>query len=77
MDYFLGTVKRYFSDAIGFLEKYPLVTIVIAGAILFFKIFSMTDRKSSAGSWITILICAFLVLWALGCLTGLGFTMSF
>lgn len=77
MDYVIASLKQNFSSVIRFLEKYPLVTIIIAGVILFFKIFSMDEKQSSAGSWFIIIIAVALILWALGCLTGLGFSMSF
>lgn len=77
MDYFISSVKQSVGSIIRFLETYPLVTIIIAIVILFFKIFSMKEKQSSAGSWIIILIASGMIIWGLGCLTGLGFSMSF
>lgn len=77
MDYFISSLKQSFSEVVRFLEAYPLVTIIIAAVILFFKIFSMHEKQSSAGSWAIIIVACFLIMWGLGCLTGLGFTMSF
>lgn len=77
MDYFISSLKQNINSVIRFLETYPIVTIIIAAIILFFKIFSMHEKQSSAGSWIIILVCVFLIMWGLGCLTGLGFGMSF
>lgn len=77
MDYYISSLRQSLSDIIRFLEAYPLVTIIIASVILFFKIFSMHEKQSSAGSWAVILIACFLIMWGFGCLTGLGFSMSF
>lgn len=40
--------------------------------VLFFAIFSMNDRDSSAGSWFWIVLCVILVLIGLSDITGLG-----
>jgi hypothetical protein len=77
MDLFISRLKSYITEIIQFLETYPLITIILAGVILFFKIFSMSEKQSSAGSWGIIIICVFMIMWGLGCLTGLGFGMSF
>ena len=73
----MAHIKRYLSDIIRWLEEYPLVTLIIAAVILFFSIFKMSERQSSTGQWGIIVICIVLIMWALGNLTGLGFSMTF
>lgn len=73
----MAYIKRYIGDAVRWLEENPLVTLIIAAVILFFSIFKMSERQSSAGQWGIIIVCVFLIMWAFGNLTGLGFGMSF
>lgn len=77
MEYYLNRAKQTFVGIVRFLEKYPLITIAIAGVMLFFCIINMRERQSSAGMWGVVIIAAALIMWGLGCLTGMGFTMSF
>lgn len=73
----MAYIEKYINDTIRWLEAYPLATLIIAGVVLFFSIFKSAERQSSAGQWGIVLICAFIILWSLGNLTGLGFSMSF
>ena len=77
MEYYLNKAKQMVVSVIRFLEEYPLITIAIAGVMLFFCIINMRERQSSAGMWVVVIIAAVLIMWGLGCLTGMGFTMSF
>jgi len=45
--------------------------------ILLFSLFRMRENNSSAGMCTIVVIAAFLFIWALGQMTGLGFGMSF
>lgn len=70
-------MKSKISQGIDWLARYPLVVMIVVAFILVITFLNMRERQSSAGAWGVILICAFLFMWALGNLTGLGFGMSF
>lgn len=55
----------------------PVLVLVIAIVILLFSLFRMRENNSSAGMYTIVIIAAFLFIWALGQMTGLGFSMSF
>lgn len=55
----------------------PVLVLIIAIVILLFSIFRMRENNSSAGMYTIVVIAAFLFIWALGQMTGLGFGMSF
>lgn len=55
----------------------PVLVLIIAVIILLFSIFRMRENNSSAGMYTIVVIAAFLFIWALGQMTGLGFSMSF
>lgn len=55
----------------------PVLVLIIAVIILLFSIFRMRENNSSAGMYMIVVIAAFLFIWALGQMTGLGFSMSF
>lgn len=55
----------------------PVLVLIIAVIILLFSIFRMRENNSSAGMYTIVVIAAFLFIWALGQMTGLGFGMSF
>lgn len=55
----------------------PVLVLIIAIIILLFSIFRMRENNSSAGMYTIVVIAAFLFIWALGQMTGLGFGMSF
>lgn len=59
------------------LDEHPIFILLLAATVLIFSIFRMDKEKSSAGQWAVICVCVFLVLYALGQMTGLGFGMSF
>lgn len=73
----MAHIKKYISDTIRWLETYPVVALIIAAIILLFSLFRMQENQSSAGQWGIVLICCFLIMWALGNITGMGFSMSF
>lgn len=58
-------------------DEHPIFILLGAFIFLCFAIFNMDKEKTSAGQWTIVVICAFLVLYALGKITGLGFGMSF
>lgn len=55
----------------------PVLVLIIAVVILLFSLFRMRENNSSAGMYMIVVIAAFLFIWALGQMTGLGFSMSF
>jgi amino acid transporter len=55
----------------------PVLVLLIAVVILLFSLFRMRENNSSAGMYTIVVIAAFLFIWALGQMTGLGFGMSF
>lgn len=55
----------------------PIIILILAVVILLFSIFRMRENNSSAGMFTVVIIAAFMFIWALGQLTGLGFSMSF
>lgn len=55
----------------------PVLVLIIAVVILLFSLFRMRENNSSAGMYTIVIIAAFLFIWALGQMTGLGFGMSF
>lgn len=55
----------------------PVLVLIIAIVILLFSLFRMRENNSSAGMYTIVVIAAFLFIWALGQMTGLGFGMSF
>ena len=55
----------------------PVLVLIIAVVILLFSLFRMRENNSSAGMYTIVVIAAFLFIWALGQMTGLGFSMSF
>lgn len=55
----------------------PVLVLIIAIVILLFSLFRMRENNSSAGMYMIVVIAAFLFIWALGQMTGLGFSMSF
>lgn len=55
----------------------PVLVLIIAVVILLFSLFRMRENNSSAGMYMVVVIAAFLFIWALGQMTGLGFSMSF
>ncbi len=55
----------------------PVLVLIIAIVILLFSLFRMRENNSSAGMYAIVVIAAFLFIWALGQMTGLGFGMSF
>lgn len=55
----------------------PVLVLIIAIVILLFSLFRMRENNSSAGMYTIVIIAAFLFIWALGQMTGLGFGMSF
>ena len=55
----------------------PVLVLIIAIVILLFSLFRMRENNSSAGMCTIVVIAAFLFIWALGQMTGLGFGMSF
>lgn len=55
----------------------PVLVLIIAIVILLFSLFRMRENNSSAGMYTIVIIAAFLFIWALGQMTGLGFSMSF
>lgn len=59
-----------------FVDK-PVLVLIIAIVILLFSMFRMRENNSSAGMYTIVIIAAFLVIWSLGQMTGLGFGMSF
>lgn len=58
-------------------DSHPVFLILAAAIILCFSIFHMDSEKTSAGMWIIVIVCSFLILYAFGQMTGLGFGMSF
>lgn len=58
-------------------DEHPIFIIVGAFIFLFYALFTMNKENSSAVQWITVVVCAFLILYAFGQMTGLGFGMSF
>lgn len=58
-------------------DEHPALILVVAMVILWFTIFRMNNEKSSVGMWSIVVICVFLVLYAFGQMSGLGFGMSF
>lgn len=55
----------------------PVLVLIIAVVILLFSLFRMRENNSSAGMYTIVVIAAFLFIWALDQMTGLGFSMSF
>lgn len=55
----------------------PVIIMILAVLILLFSIFRMRENNSSAGMFTVVIIAAFMFIWALGQMTGLGFGMSF
>lgn len=55
----------------------PVLVLIIAVVILLFSLFRMRENNSSAGMYTIVVIAAFLFIWDLGQMTGLGFSMSF
>lgn len=55
----------------------PVLVLIIAIVILLLSLFRMRENNSSAGMYTIVVIAAFLFIWALGQMTGLGFGMSF
>ena len=55
----------------------PVLVLIIAVVILLFSLFRMRENNSSAGMYMIVVIAAFLFIWALGQMTGLGFSMAF
>lgn len=55
----------------------PVLVLIIAIVILLFSLFRMRENNSSSGMYTIVVIAAFLFIWALGQMTGLGFGMSF
>lgn len=59
------------------LDEHPVFILLGAMVFLCLSVFRMDKEKTSAGQWAVICICVFLVLYAFGQMTGLGFGMSF
>ena len=58
-------------------DEHPVFLLLAAAIFLVLSIFRMDKEKSSAGMWIVVVASSFLVLYAFGQMTGLGFGMSF
>lgn len=58
-------------------DEHPVLILLAAAIFLIFSVFRMDRENSSAGMWIVVVICVFLILYAFGQMTGLGFGMSF
>lgn len=55
----------------------PAIILVLAIVMLIFSIFRMRENNSSAGMYTIVVIAAIMFMYALGQMTGLGFSMSF
>ena len=55
----------------------PVIILVAAMIVLIFGLFRMRDNNSSAGMWGIVIVAAIMFMYALGQLTGLGFSMTF
>lgn len=55
----------------------PVIILVAAVVVLIFGLFRMRENNSSAGMWSIVIIAAIMFMYALGQLTGLGFSMTF
>lgn len=58
-------------------DEHPALILIGAMIFLCLSVFNMDTQKTSAGQWFIIVVCVFLVLYAFGQMTGLGFGMSF
>lgn len=58
-------------------DDHPVFILLAAGIVLWVAIFRMDSEKTSVGMWAVVVICVFLVLYAFGQISGLGFGMSF
>lgn len=58
-------------------DEHPAFILLGAFVFLVLSLFRMDKEKTSAGQWLIVCVCVFLVLHALGRITGLGFGMSF
>lgn len=77
MDLFVAQFKSSFGECIRFLETHPFAIILIAICLILYAVMTMRSRNSAAGLVIIFAIAIGLFMWGLGCLTGMGFTMSF
>lgn len=59
------------------IDSHPVVLLIGSAVFLCLAIFRMDKEKTSVGQWSVVLICVFLILYAFGQMTGLGFGMSF